>query len=231
MSNEQAAPETNGDWETEPRWGALSALLSPVNLTGHTDRLGAAGKRIATVDEDRGCAMESDSLRCLGRVDALVLARHLAAWHSVKDPGQPLVGQLPMGTPVEILERDFHKNMISCFPDMSPGVLAPPDRVAAARFFRVLGDPTRLHILELLDEGELAVGELVAAVGQPQPRVSTHLACLRHCGFVRAERRGKEIVYSLALRGLDRIAQEADSALEPVAERLATCTRIGPDWM
>jgi len=91
---------------------------------------------------------------------------------------------------------------------MSSGVLAPPDRAAAARFFRVLGDPTRLHILELLDEGELAV-----------------------CGFVRAERRGKEIVYSLALRGLDRIAQEADSALEPVAERLATCTRIGPDWM
>jgi len=54
MSNEQAAPETNGDWETEPRWGALSALLGPVNLTGHTDRLGTAGKRIATIDEDRG---------------------------------------------------------------------------------------------------------------------------------------------------------------------------------
>jgi DNA-binding transcriptional ArsR family regulator len=114
---------------------------------------------------------------------------------------------------------------------MYSGVLAPPDRVAAARFFRVLGDPTRLHILELLEEGELAVGELVAAVGQPQPRVSTHLACLRHCGFVRAERRGKEIVYSLALRGLDRIAEHADSTLEPIAERLATCTRIGPDWV
>ncbi len=101
----------------------------------------------------------------------------------------------------------------------------------AARFFRVLGDPTRLHILELLEEGELSVGELVAAGGQPQPRVSTHLACLRHCGFVRAERRGKEIVYSLALRGLDRIAEQADSVLEPIAERLATCTRIGPDWV
>jgi len=121
--------------------------------------------------------------------------------------------------------------MISCFPDMSSGVLAPPDRAVAARFFRVLGDPTRLHILELLEEGELSVGQLVAAVGQPQPRVSTHLACLRHCGFVRAERRGKEIVYSLALHGLDRIAEQADSVLEPIAERLATCTRIGPDWV
>jgi len=99
MSNEQAAPETNGDWETEPRWGALSALLGPVNLTGHTDRLGAAGKRIATVDEDRGGAMESDSLRCLGRVDALVLERHLAAWQSVKDRGRRSSASFQWGHP------------------------------------------------------------------------------------------------------------------------------------
>ena len=114
---------------------------------------------------------------------------------------------------------------------MYSAILAPADRSAAARFFRVLGDPTRLHILELLEDGELTVGELVTALGQPQPRVSTHLACLRHCGFVTTERRGKEVVYTLALRGLDRIADQAESALEPIAERLATCTRIGPDWV
>jgi DNA-binding transcriptional ArsR family regulator len=114
---------------------------------------------------------------------------------------------------------------------MYPGLLSPVERSAAARFFRVLGDPTRLQILELLDEGGLTVSELVAAVGQSQPRVSTHLACLRHCGFVNTERRGKEIVYSLALHGLDRIAAQAESVLEPIAERLATCTRIGPDWI
>ncbi len=110
-------------------------------------------------------------------------------------------------------------------------ILAPIDRAAAARFFRVLGDPTRLHILELLEDHERTVGELVSAVGQPQPRVSTHLACLRHCGFVDTERRGKEVVYRLALRGLDRIVEEGGVALEPIAERLATCTRIGPDWV
>jgi DNA-binding transcriptional ArsR family regulator len=109
--------------------------------------------------------------------------------------------------------------------------LAPTNRKAAARFFRVLGDPTRLYILELLEEGERSVGELVDAVGQPQPRVSTHLACLRHCGFVETERRGKEIVYRLALHGLVRIVDQADTALEPIEERLATCTRIGPDWV
>jgi len=110
-------------------------------------------------------------------------------------------------------------------------LLAPTDRSAVARFFRVLGDPTRLRILELLEERECSVGEMVAAIGQPQPRVSTHLACLRHCGFVSTERRGKEIVYRLALKGLDRIVESADAALEPIAERLATCTRIGPDWV
>ncbi len=62
--------------------------------------------------------------------------------------------------------------------------MAQTDRSAAARFFRVLGDPTRLHILQFLEKRELTVSELVAAVGQPQPRVSTHLACLHPCGFV-----------------------------------------------
>ncbi len=121
--------------------------------------------------------------------------------------------------------------MISCFPDMYSKIPLPTDRTAPARFFRVLGDPTRLHILELLEEQERTVGELVAAVGEPQPRVSTHLACLRHCGFVDTERRGREIVYRLALRGLDRILAQGADALEPIAERLATCTRIGPDWV
>src|SRR2546427_12890702 len=79
MSNEQRHLRRMVTGKLSLGGGALSALLGLVNLTGHTDRLGAAGKRIATVDEDRGGAMESDSLRCLGRVDALVVERHLLA--------------------------------------------------------------------------------------------------------------------------------------------------------
>jgi len=77
----------------------------------------------------------------------------------------------------------------------------------------------------------MTVGELVAEVGQPQPRVSTHLAWLRHCGFVTAERRGKEVFYRLALEGLDSVMRRATEAMMPIGERLATCTRIGPDWV
>jgi DNA-binding transcriptional ArsR family regulator len=114
---------------------------------------------------------------------------------------------------------------------MNSVMLTPVDATAAARFFRVLGDPTRLKIVKLLGESERTVGELVAAVGQPQARVSTHLACLRHCGFAVAERRGKEVFYRLGLDGLDGILDRALEAMTPVATRLATCTRIGPEWM
>lgn len=76
-----------------------------------------------------------------------------------------------------------------------------------AKYFRGFGDPTRLRILNLLRHEERSVGELVAALDQPQPKVSNHLACLRWCGFVTAERRGKRVFYSLAD---DRVAQIVD---------------------
>jgi DNA-binding transcriptional ArsR family regulator len=68
----------------------------------------------------------------------------------------------------------------------------------AARFFRVLGDPTRLRLLQLLldaPSGEYSVGDLVAALNAPQSRVSTHLGCLRWCGLVVARRDGKQVYY------------------------------------
>jgi ArsR family transcriptional regulator, cadmium/lead-responsive transcriptional repressor len=76
-----------------------------------------------------------------------------------------------------------------------------------AKYFRGFGDPTRLRILNLLRHEERSVGELVAALEQPQPKVSNHLACLRWCGFVVAERRGKRVFYRLAD---DRVAQIVD---------------------
>lgn len=84
-------------------------------------------------------------------------------------------------------------------------------------------------MIEELESGERTVGQLVAAVGQPQPRVSTRLACLRHCGFAIAGRRGKEIVYRLAV-GLQDLLGETDRRADPLADRLSSCSRIGPDW-
>jgi ArsR family transcriptional regulator, cadmium/lead-responsive transcriptional repressor len=76
-----------------------------------------------------------------------------------------------------------------------------------AKYFRGFGDPTRLRILGLLRKEERSVGELVKALDQPQPKVSNHLACLRWCGFVTAERRGKRVFYRLSD---ERVAEVVD---------------------
>jgi DNA-binding transcriptional ArsR family regulator len=77
-----------------------------------------------------------------------------------------------------------------------------------AKYFRGFGDPTRLRILGLLRQDERSVGELVKALNQPQPKVSNHLACLRWCGYVTAERRGKRVFYRLSD---DRVAKVIDT--------------------
>lgn len=68
----------------------------------------------------------------------------------------------------------------------------------AARFFRGLGDATRMHILEVLLQGDKNVGELVLRLGSPQGRVSSHLACLRNCGLAVSYRQGKNVFYRVA---------------------------------
>jgi DNA-binding transcriptional ArsR family regulator len=99
-----------------------------------------------------------------------------------------------------------------------------------ARFFRVLGDPTRVRLIQALEQGERSVSELMVEVGQRQPRVSAHLACLRHCGFVDYRRQGREVIYRLSLGGLRSLIDDAAEIMMPLSERLATCNRIGPDW-
>ena len=100
-----------------------------------------------------------------------------------------------------------------------------------SRLFRVLADPTRLAIVQTLEDGERPVHELVDAVGNSQPRVSTHLACLRHCGLVTTERRGREIIYRLSIPRLPDLLRTAAEVAAPRAEHLATCVHVVPKWV
>jgi DNA-binding transcriptional ArsR family regulator len=98
-----------------------------------------------------------------------------------------------------------------------------------ARFFRGLDEPLRVLLLELLLDGEQSVTELVEATGSSQGRVSTHLGCLRWCGYVTARREGRKVYYRLAddrVRALLRIAQEL---MADHAQQLLACGVVSPD--
>jgi ArsR family transcriptional regulator len=95
-----------------------------------------------------------------------------------------------------------------------------------ARFFRVLGDPTRLRLIRLLLEapaGECTVGELVAAVSAPQSRVSTHLGCLRWCGMVQTRREGKQVYYRVADQRVRELLTVGGALLRDFAAGVASC--------
>ena len=115
-----------------------------------------------------------------------------------------------------------------------PDVLRPAAECgpeALARYFRVLGDPTRLRILEALLVRERSVSDLVELTGAPQGRVSNHLACLRWCRFVDSARLGRQVVYRVAEPEVAGLLDMARRLALPNCEHLAACTRIGPDWV
>lgn len=96
-----------------------------------------------------------------------------------------------------------------------------------AKYFRGLGDPIRLRILELLrNERELSVGELVDRLELPQPKVSNHLACLRWCGFVEARREGRTVYNRIADARVATMLELAHSLLADNAEHVAACCQI-----
>jgi ArsR family transcriptional regulator, cadmium/lead-responsive transcriptional repressor len=103
----------------------------------------------------------------------------------------------------------------------------PLETDLVAKYFRGLGDPSRLRILALLQsEGELTVGALVERLGLPQPQVSNHLACLRWCGFVEARRQGRLIFNRIADPRVEAMLELARSLLADNAEHVAACCRI-----
>ncbi|WP_030157292.1 helix-turn-helix transcriptional regulator [Glycomyces sp. NRRL B-16210] len=67
-----------------------------------------------------------------------------------------------------------------------------------AEFFRMLGHPVRIRVLELLGEGPKPVRELLADTGVEASSLSQQLAVLRRAGIVTSEREGSTVTYALA---------------------------------
>src|SRR6476620_191599 len=83
---------------------------------------------------------------------------------------------------------------------------------------RVLAEPRRVAIVELLRDGERPVGELVERLGVSQPAVSKHLRVLKEAGLVEARVDGQRRVYRLRPDPL----VELDAWLEPYRQMWRT---------
>ena len=84
------------------------------------------------------------------------------------------------------------------------------------QILKVLGDDTRLRIINLLSKGELSVTEICFVLKRNQPIVSKHLERMRMVEIVNDRREGSFIYYSLISDGgLDRIVKFINHGLSP----------------
>src|SRR3954452_20742531 len=90
-------------------------------------------------------------------------------------------------------------------------------------FLRLLGDPTRVRLLLLLEEDELSVAELQKILGMGQSRISSHLAQLKRAGVVEDRRSGKNVYYGLTAK------QERNAARAKVSELIRVLAREMPE--
>ncbi|HZA46292.1 MAG TPA: metalloregulator ArsR/SmtB family transcription factor [Rubrobacter sp.] len=96
-----------------------------------------------------------------------------------------------------------------------------------ARLFNGFANSTRLSILLLLvQRGEMRVGELVAELGAPQPRVSDHLRCLAWCGYVRVRREGRNAYYSVADERVMQMLELGEELFQDNFEHVEACDVI-----
>jgi DNA-binding transcriptional ArsR family regulator len=70
-----------------------------------------------------------------------------------------------------------------------------PIYVLKADFFRILGHPVRVRILELLRDGERTVGDLQGQLGLDSSGTSQHLGALRRQGLLESRREGTSVYY------------------------------------
>jgi DNA-binding transcriptional ArsR family regulator len=80
--------------------------------------------------------------------------------------------------------------------------------------FKILGDPTRLRLLQVLRDGESTVTELVEATGLGQANVSKHLQMLHSHGYVSRRKEGLYSWYRLADQGVFKLCDLMCGRLE-----------------
>jgi ArsR family transcriptional regulator len=82
-----------------------------------------------------------------------------------------------------------------------------------AEFFKTLGHPARIRVLEVLREGERSVNELIPEVGIEPSHLSQQLAILRRANLVRSRKVGSSVIYSVTEPRIFELLEVAKSIL------------------
>ncbi len=78
---------------------------------------------------------------------------------------------------------------------------------AIAQRFRIMGEPSRLRILEELLNGDRSVGALVSALALSQSNTSRHLQALFDAGLVARRREASEVIYCIGDPIVEQLCQ------------------------
>lgn len=89
-----------------------------------------------------------------------------------------------------------------------------------ARRFRVLGDPSRLRLLDLLSREEASVQELTETLGTTQQNVSKHLGVLLQAGLVARRKIGNYVFYSVPDESVFALCEHVCGSLAEQVESL-----------
>lgn len=93
-------------------------------------------------------------------------------------------------------------------------LMAPRTVEALAETFRVLGDPSRVRIVDALSAGELCVCDIAALVGISESAVSHQLRLLRGMRLVRPRRAGRQVFYVLDDQHIVELLRQALTHVE-----------------
>ena len=83
-----------------------------------------------------------------------------------------------------------------------------------AQRFRVIGDPMRIRILDLLRDGDRTVGEITSELGTSQQNASKHLGVLLQAGIVARRKEGTSARYSVADPGVFELCEQVCGGLQ-----------------
>ncbi|MEO6510214.1 MAG: metalloregulator ArsR/SmtB family transcription factor, partial [Nocardioides sp.] len=92
----------------------------------------------------------------------------------------------------------------------------------AAEIFRLLADPTRVHLLHALSGGELSVNGLAESVGRRNGQVSQHLAKLRLARLVTTRRQGNQVLYRVVNEHVSQLVEDVLDHVEHLGPGIPT---------